>query len=1082
MRRITLLAVALSLTCLTHAQTRVNTVQANLQAATAHFNPYNAHRQFDPRLLDRAARSNHAPFKVSSTRRAEADANVDSTFVVAQSFYKDTYYFHPEGGDVKTYNLRFKREGDKVTFYNLFNLAANSSEWSVEADNAVVGAYDTTTGTITIPTDTLFSNATIAGTSDNGFYNLALFSGTMQTDGSMKPDMKLVLNVTDDFRTITTTQNFGLMQFSYRNAKYGFKDVYRTFKAYTQTEDPEIVTFANQDDVIDLGSTFAGDSLSGSVTIMNLGKTAGTVSLELDDEDGAFSMPETTLTVAPLASVNIPVSFTATEEKDYEAFLTVNEDHSDPVLFQLAAHIIPQPSFSAIIKNGDFTSETLIDQPWTLDTLENGQVVAASKALQSENSKSMLTFTFTVPEGKMGNVSWKGMSNNTYWGRGTGKYFLDDMTTPLFETSDPNVSLDNTLQVAPGQHKLRFEYDMDWYSGIEDDRMYIYDLNLETGELADDSASVVTDSVMLDNGVLKTGGRVTRQGNIVLLNEGKNDLTLNSITSTDSHLTAATEVEPAATKARLVIPVTFTTDKAGNFATDFTINTSAGTFHSHVSTKVIDAPDFSQIVTDPGEGVEWSWTTDSIYPFCVADGKAFNLNSGKSVNGTEESWMEATINVPENKIATIGWDGMLYGTPDDVDNYYNLNFAGFVIDNVSASGSGIGTANADEMFDNTRALQLLPGKHTVRFSYTKNTPEVYGQDRLEISNMRLTLTDAKPLAASLSQSTVAFDSVYVNRSNVVNIQVINNGYNTLKIDSLAADAPFKASLVKLDFWTPAQDTAAYGASIPVELTFAPATKGIYSGKAHIYTNAGMLEVSLTGRTKEDDGLLFVGDMEDEAAGWTYSNADMYGWQIGQGSELLPAHSGSRFLRSYSYDYLFQGPITPDNLAVTPTITIPADGAVLSFFVSPSSSYNFAEHYAVYVTEQNADQADSIKTETPVMEETISATATTDEKGWIGHTLSLNPWAGKTVHIAFRHYDCSGQLALLLDDVYVLTNQRAERDGIVTDGISNVSVKTTAATTVYNVNGMRTNGLQKGLNIVRTQQADGSVKTQKIVIR
>ncbi len=133
-----------------------------------------------------------------------------------------------------------------------------------------------------------------------------------------------------------------------------------------------------------------------------------------------------------------------------------------------------------------------------------------------------------------------------------------------------------------------------------------------------------------------------------------------------------------------------------------------------------------------------------------------------------------------------------------------------------------------------------------------------------------------------------------------------------------------------------------------------------------------------------------------------------------------------FSESYSDSY---GALEPDNWLFTPAFTLSSDANYLSFWVAPYSSYYYEEHYAVYVAA--GDFNDVIEGEVEfdeanyklLFEETFGDTepVKVSDDDWyrfiveIPASLGLN---GEEVHIAFRHYDCTDEWALQLDDITV----------------------------------------------------------------
>ena len=109
---------------------------------------------------------------------------------------------------------------------------------------------------------------------------------------------------------------------------------------------------------------------------------------------------------------------------------------------------------------------------------------------------------------------------------------------------------------------------------------------------------------------------------------------------------------------------------------------------------------------------------------------------------------------------------------------------------------------------------------------------------------------------------------------------------------------------------------------------------------------------------------------------------------------------------------------PDNWLITPAIQIPASGAYeLTFYVNAQDASWAAEHYALMITTNSNFQDPN--NYTMLFEETIDANGGTRTQGaWKMKTQSLSNYAGQTVHIAFRHYNCTDMFKINLDDVVI----------------------------------------------------------------
>lgn len=121
-------------------------------------------------------------------------------------------------------------------------------------------------------------------------------------------------------------------------------------------------------------------------------------------------------------------------------------------------------------------------------------------------------------------------------------------------------------------------------------------------------------------------------------------------------------------------------------------------------------------------------------------------------------------------------------------------------------------------------------------------------------------------------------------------------------------------------------------------------------------------------------------------------------------ELLPTTKSQRSAQA-------KGALTPNNWLISPPITISA-GDSLSYWIGGYNSTWFAEHYALVVS-TTGPEADQF-TDT-LLEETL----TTDAWGY--RAFSLNAYDGQTIYFAFRHYNCTDQLALRIDDFKLKAN-------------------------------------------------------------
>lgn len=173
-------------------------------------------------------------------------------------------------------------------------------------------------------------------------------------------------------------------------------------------------------------------------------------------------------------------------------------------------------------------------------------------------------------------------------------------------------------------------------------------------------------------------------------------------------------------------------------------------------------------------------------------------------------------------------------------------------------------------------------------------------------------------------------------------------------------------------------------------------------------------VTVTAVFEEVKTLPYSFDFETDmvAEGWTNIDADDDGhdWITGtnkykddEGKEW--GVGGSRCAISQSYDNDV-GAFNADNWLFSPAITIPAGGAIVSWY-EQSQDASYPDFYEVYVSETNTS------TDTSKMTKIFSGYA---EISWTQRSVELEAaeYAGKTVYIAFRHL-CYDQYFLEIDN-------------------------------------------------------------------
>ncbi|MBR4435472.1 MAG: choice-of-anchor J domain-containing protein [Clostridia bacterium] len=153
----------------------------------------------------------------------------------------------------------------------------------------------------------------------------------------------------------------------------------------------------------------------------------------------------------------------------------------------------------------------------------------------------------------------------------------------------------------------------------------------------------------------------------------------------------------------------------------------------------------------------------------------------------------------------------------------------------------------------------------------------------------------------------------------------------------------------------------------------------------------------------EDGIaqLYFCDFEtDPGAEWTFVDADgdnkRWTWVTQN------PYSGSYSICSVS------DRCTPDNWAISPAVVLPEDGYITLKYAVYNHHGHFPEKYRIYVGETT-----DIGSMVPASELLLAT-----QKGYKQRLIDLTEFAGKTVHIAFRHNGTTDRYKMNIDDVSV----------------------------------------------------------------
>ena len=169
-------------------------------------------------------------------------------------------------------------------------------------------------------------------------------------------------------------------------------------------------------------------------------------------------------------------------------------------------------------------------------------------------------------------------------------------------------------------------------------------------------------------------------------------------------------------------------------------------------------------------------------------------------------------------------------------------------------------------------------------------------------------------------------------------------------------------------------------------------------------------------------------------GWTTIDADGdgYNWVLTTQMAVYgysnnnDGHYGTVGMTSGSY-HGSAGALTPDNYLVTPKVNL-VQGSTFSFWACAQDADYPAEHFGVYVSDNGTSGW------TMVQEWTMTAKGASGNKGigrdgntrgdignWYQYTVDLSAYAGEK-YIAIRHFNCSDEFFLNVDDILLSVNR------------------------------------------------------------
>lgn len=358
--------------------------------------------------------------------------------------------------------------------------------------------------------------------------------------------------------------------------------------------------------------------------------------------------------------------------------------------------------------------------------------------------------------------------------------------------------------------------------------------------------------------------------------------------------------------------------------------------------------------------------------------------------------------------ATNGWQDL--GMDLLLDVYVNgtswLNGASF-------SGTIAPGATASIPLNFTTTGVSAGTKHANMYIYNNSNyvaPSALDRGDVLVVPISLTITVATTPVAVLQGSdwtTTANVGTPSSSGDVFTLSNVGPGNLTISSVTGLSGTPFTSN-INLGMSLAQNTSSSFG------FTFNPTSSGIYTTTVQIVTNGGTKTITLTGYanyiSESFEGAVFPPD------GWVANDvdADTYNWM--QYTATDAAHTGTNCAGSASYindsknsgmrSSFSRAALTPNNWLITPRLAI-SSGDIMSYWIAAQDGAWPAEHYAVMLSTTTNQTASFTTT---LYSETLSSAT------WLQRTIDLSAYAGQNVYIAFRHYDCTDQFVLKLDDV------------------------------------------------------------------
>lgn len=1020
-----------------------------------YFQPASAQVKHKLMRLHESADSVEQPVKLAEKKgdtriaapKAEAAYPGDEYLMKAYSM------FDPETGD----NVFV--DGGKLTTYPVYiQLDDNSGEAKItnlinlSSPTTITGIWDKDARTITINTPQNwfdpYTDCAIIG--KDGESDLFLQSGDAYGIGYWKSYDTLVMDVTSDGNAIIPRQDFAACILVYDEdfeSYYdgGFYSLYFDAKMFKKGEGPNIIT---DKDSLDFGRCFIGGTVEKTIGIVNAGTEAADYVVDAVGDGLTIENPSGNLGSGESATIN--VKFTPKKAQQFTGTITLSTDNGDKTI-DVVANVEEVPDYKKITSEGSdlVTYETSLDYPWLLtDTIESQTVAVTTNQGQGKTS-STLYATVTVPQGKKVVAKWDAVYDPRFASYDEFHVDCDDKEVIVYEEQGRQ-NVKDSVELAPGSHILSFKYQKGLMANsgaikYGKDYVYLRDLKYQLLDYKAVDASISSNNLDMRRYFLDFDTVEDADSSIIIKNEGTDELIINNIKNS-ANFSATVAKNKLGEFEAVPVKISFQAKSVGTYQGDVTLQTSAGDYTIHCKA-VVEAPcDYSKIV-DEGD---FFFMSDRDIPFVVDGNTAYNGNDNPNDSIESYSSLGCFFIVPEGKTGVLRWEG----TVDGIDGDYAM----FTIDD-ALNAEAIQGENADGSYRiATPALTYpTPGIHYVVFAFTTNGDgKARLRNRYTVSHLKLQLFDNLDGATIWEGETINMPETYPGHYSTATVNVLNLSSKEMELSDIKNNGAFSGKY-DTNGWNYAVQ---YGV-VPMKLIFTPVASGEQNGEVTVKTSNGDVIVKCNAKALDTSDLIYFDDFEN-MVGWLIldNDNDNFKWQTygGNTGNFLDLGEGilmfnANFISEQADDYI-----------VSPKISIPENGAKLTFLRSVRSASANKVSYSVKVgegTDPSTYTTVYSEDEEPITYKPV--------------TIDLKEFAGKNVNIAF-YTDAQPKSGLLQIDNFTVTSDTSTGiDGTMSDAFGNGSVR-------YTIDGKKADNNSKGIIIEKSVDGNGHNVVRKQIIR